>query len=87
MSCKRPNRYKHYVKVRADHLPDGTIKPLMFRDDEAGGEVCLIDQIMDVREAPSLKAGGQGIRYTCRVGERQVMLFHDAEFWFVELGE
>ncbi|NLI21029.1 MAG: hypothetical protein GX418_05705 [Clostridiales bacterium] len=49
MSCKRPNRYKHYVKVRADHLPDETIKPLVFRDDEAGGEGCLIDQIMDVR--------------------------------------
>lgn len=49
MSCKRPNRYMRYVKVRADHLPDETIKPLVFRDDEAGEEGCLIDQIMDVR--------------------------------------
>ena len=42
---------------------------------------------LDLREAPSLKTGGQGVRYTCRVGERQAMLFHDAENWFVELEE
>lgn len=87
MSCKRPNRYKHYVKVRADHMLDGSIQPLMFRDDEAGGVVCRIDRVIDVREGPSLKAGGQGTRYLCRVGDRRVTLYHDDLYWFVELEE
>ena len=85
MTCKRPNQYKHYVKVRADHLPDGTIHPLLFRDEDVGGEACRIDQVLEVREAPSLKAGGQGVRYTCRVGERRIMLYHDGDYWFIEL--
>lgn len=73
---------KQYVKVRADHYCDGRIIPLKFRAED--GDAVLIDRILDVRRAPSLKAGGQGIRYTCRCGERVVYLFHDREVWFVE---
>ena len=46
----------------------------------------VIDRGMDVRLAPALKAGGQGVRYTCRVGQSLVYLFHDRDFWFVEDG-
>ena len=77
-----PNPHKAYVKVRADHYPDGKILPIKFRETE--GEAYVIDQILDIRPAPSLKAGGQGIRYTCRVGEKQIYLFHDREVWFME---
>ena len=77
------NPYKRFVKVRADHEIGGRIMPLMFRDED--GEGVRIDQILDIREAPSLKAGGQGIRYTCRVGGRQFFLFHDRDDWFIEL--
>lgn len=76
------NAHKEYVKVRADFCFDGSITPLKFRSEE--GETMLIDQILDVRQAPSLKAGGQGTRYTCRVGERLIFLFHDRDMWFVE---
>ena len=78
----RRNPLKIYVKVRADHLPDGRIIPLMFRG--ATGEIVRIDRIVDVREAPSLKMGGQGTRYTCRIGEKEIYLFHDRNVWFVE---
>ena len=66
MSAHRENPAKIYVSVRADHLLNGRIRPLMFRAKD--GPVVRIDRILDEREAPSLKAGGQGMRYTCRVG-------------------
>ena len=83
MSEKRENISKRFVKVRADHLTNGHIKPLMFREDE--GPVCRIDRIIDEREAPSLKAGGQGTRYICLVQEKCFVLFHDGDYWFIEL--
>ena len=82
MSTRRKNPAKIYVKVRADHLLDGTTRPLLFRAED--GPACRIDRILDVREAPSLKAGGQGTRYTCRVGERTILLFYDEPYWFME---
>lgn len=82
MSAHRENPAKIYVSVRADHLLNGRIRPLMFRAKD--GPVVRIDRILDEREAPSLKAGGQGIRYTCRVGEKQLYLFHDDVYWFIE---
>lgn len=82
MSAHRENPAKIYVSVRADHLLNGHIRPLMFRAKD--GPVVRIDRILDEREAPSLKAGGQGMRYTCRVGEKQLYLFHDDVYWFIE---
>lgn len=82
MSSLRKNPYKIYVKVRADHLLDGTTRPLLFRAED--GPAQRIDRVLDVREAPSLKAGGQGVRYTCQVGEKQVYLFYDEPYWFIE---
>ena len=82
MSAHRENPAKIYVSVRADHLLNGRIRPLMFRAKD--GPVVRIDHILDEREAPSLKAGGQGMRYTCRVGEKQLYLFHDDVYWFIE---
>ncbi|MBQ2948190.1 MAG: hypothetical protein IJD94_04350 [Clostridia bacterium] len=78
----RKNPNKIYVKVRADHLLDGSIRPLKFRAED--GPVFRIDRVMDVREAPSLKAGGQGVRYTCQIEDRQLYLFYDEPYWFIE---
>lgn len=82
MSAHRENPGKLFVMVRADHLLDGRIRPRMFRAED--GPVCSIDRIVDEREAPSLKAGGQGTRYTCRVGDKLILLFHDDRYWFIE---
>ncbi len=73
---------KEYVKVRADFLPDGSIHPLMFKKED--GERVLIDRVLDVRPAPALKAGGQGVRYTCRTADKICYLFLDRERWFLE---
>ena len=82
MSAHRENPAKIYVSVRAVHLLNARIRPLTFRAKD--GPVVRIDRILDEREAPSLKAGGQGMRYTCRVGEKQLYLFHDDVYWFIE---
>lgn len=82
MAGRRENPQKIYVKVRADFTLDGQIVPLMFRPADA--PAARIDRILDVRMAPSLKAGGQGVRYCCRVGDKTVMLFYDEPYWFIE---
>ena len=82
MSAHRENPGKLFVMVRADHRLDGRIRPLMFRTED--GPVCRVDRVVDEREAPSLKAGGQGMRYTCQVQDKLVMLFHDDQYWFIE---
>jgi len=82
MSTLRKNPSKIFVKVRADHLLDGSVRPLLFRSED--GPAVRIDRILDVREAPSLKAGGQGVRYTCQIENRQIYLFYDEPYWFIE---
>lgn len=82
MSSYRENPGKIYVMVRADHLLDGRIRPRMLRAED--GPVVKIDRVLDAREAPSLKAGGQGMRYVCEAEGRQIFLFFDDPYWFIE---
>jgi hypothetical protein len=42
-----------------------------------------ITSISDVRRAASQKAGGNGIRYTCRIGDRDAVLYYENPKWFV----
>lgn len=82
MSTLRRNPAKIFVKVRADHQLDGSVRPLLFRTED--GPAVRIDRVLDVRQAPSLKAGGQGVRYTCQIDSRQLYLFYDEPYWFIE---
>lgn len=79
---RRDNTHKTFVKVRLDHDTDGMKHPLMFRTEN--GPTIRIDKVVDVRPAASLRGGGQGDRYTCRIGNQEVNLFNDGEYWFVE---
>ena len=80
---RRPeNPCKRYVKVRAYFELDGSIRPLLFREED--GPAFRIDRVLDVRQVASLKAGGQGIRYVCEVEGGIAVLFHDEPYWFVE---
>ena len=56
--------------------------PLVFKDEEEAN--VRIDRVMDVCEATALKKGGQGTRYTCRIGNSEVYLFRDRDKWFME---
>ena len=72
---------KKFIKVIAEHHTDGTIRPVSI---DWNGRKLSIDKISDTRQAASLKGGGQGIRYTCKICGRDVYLFCDDGYWFIE---
>jgi hypothetical protein len=73
---------KVFVKVMAEHNTDGKVRPMeMVWSD---GRRFTIDRIIDVRQASSLKCGGVGMRYVCRICGKQVNLFDDEGRWFIE---
>lgn len=76
MSCKR------YVEMVVKYTAAGKIEPLAVH--WGPGQLFGIDRILDVRPAASLKAGGAGIRYTCRIHGREKYLWLEENRWFVE---
>ena len=90
MATRRESPHKVYVKVRADFDFDGKLIPLLFRTEDGAPQ--RIDRVLDVRQAASLKAGGQGDRYTVLINGRETYLFFehstcmsaDTGRWFVE---
>ena len=85
-SAPVPTTHKDYVTVVARHELGGRIRPVAYQ--LPGGSPVKIDCITDERQAASLKSGGQGTRYTCKVTidevQSDVYLFHDEELWFME---
>jgi hypothetical protein len=73
---------REYVSVSAVFDADGQISPKIIRPES--GKTFEIDHILDIRPAASLKAGGCGIRYTCRIQGKLFYLFLDNNRWFVE---
>lgn len=76
---------KRYVETIVQYLEDGTILPLAIRWD--GGHLYEVDKILDIRPAASLKAGGAGIRYTCRIEGHETYIWLEGNRWFVEAKE
>lgn len=75
---------KNYVEVTAVFDKEGVITPTEVKIDDERFEV---DRVMDIRPAASLKSGGAGIRYTCRIQGRETYLFLEETRWFLELAE
>ena len=73
---------KKYVDMIVQYTEDGQIIPLAVR--WSAGELFEIDKVLDVQRAASLKAGGAGIRYTCRVKGREKYIWLEEDRWFVE---
>ena len=77
---------KKYVEVGAVHRPDGKILPVLLWWED--GRSYQIDRVLDIRRAASLKAGGVGRRYTCRIcGKERYLWLEDDGKWFVESKE
>ncbi|MBQ9697383.1 MAG: hypothetical protein IJV46_02435 [Acidaminococcaceae bacterium] len=70
------------IEVNADFTLDGTIRPNYIRWED--GRTFAIDRILDVRRAASLKAGGVGTRYICKICGKQVALWNEEGKWFME---
>lgn len=74
--------YKAYVEVIADFSSDGRMKPLRLIWED--GRKYDVDRILRVDRCASLKAGGAGIRYVCRIlGQRVELYYEENGFWFV----
>jgi hypothetical protein len=73
---------KVYVEVTAHFDLEGNMTPLEILWED--GRRFEIDRVLDRRRAASLKAGGVGIRYLCRILGRETYLFYEGPRWFVE---
>lgn len=73
---------KQYISVTAKFDEDGNLLPLKIHWND--GRSFDIDKVTDIRYAASLKAGGAGIRYTCRIAGAQRYIFLEENRWFVE---
>ena len=73
---------KIFVKVFAEHDENGKTKPLALTWTDS--KRYEIDRVADVRQAPALKGGGLGMRYTVKIRGKEVYLFEDEGRWFVE---
>lgn len=73
---------KEFIDVIVRYTSDGRKLPqtIIWKD----GRKFEVDKIMDIRPAPSLKAGGQGLRYTCKIMGQHTYLWLEDEKWFVE---
>ena len=76
------NYKKTYIEVIARFDTDGVILPIKILWNN--GEWFFVDKVLDIRPAASLKAGGAGIRYTCRINQQESFLFLEENRWFVE---
>lgn len=74
---------KTYVGMEATFSPEERIPPsaILWPD----GCRFPIDRVPEIRRAVSSKSGGAGIRYRCRILDRERFLFlEDNRHWFVE---
>ncbi len=80
-----------YVEVVANFTLNGNITPseIVWED----GKHYKIDKVLDMRQAASLKVGGQGDRYLVRIGRHKRYLFFERSAdltgrnvgrWFIE---
>ncbi len=73
---------KVFVRVLAEFDENGKLLPRSLTWED--GRQYIIDRVLDVCPGVSLKVGGSGIRYTCRILGRQVFLFQDENRWYME---
>lgn len=76
------NPSKVYVDVLAVFNQEGELRPLALKWED--GRRYPVDRVIDVQRAASLKAGGTGIRYTCKIRGKQTYLFFEEGRWWVE---
>ena len=49
------------------------------------GKHYKIDKVTEVRRAASTKAGGVGVRFSCRILGQERFLYIDEYTWFIEI--
>lgn len=74
------NSYR--IEVIARHLMDGSTLPLeiIWKD----GRHFTVDKVRYCCKAASLKSGGVGTKYECRICSKEVVLYDREGVWFLE---
>ena len=87
----KPDKEKKYVRVIGDFRLSydtktenikGEIKPLILV--YTNGRQYIIDQVSRPIKRASLKCGGIGLRYKCRIKNTLFYLFLENDIWFFE---
>ena len=73
---------KIYVGILSLTHPDGSIIPLKLVWPD--GRQWNIDKVSDVRPGVARKAGGEGVRFLCRISGHERELWYSHGQWFVE---
>ncbi len=73
---------KQFISVTARFDNDGNLIPVTIHWND--GRSFPIDKILDIRYAASMKEGGAGLRYSCRIAGQQRYLFLEDNRWFVD---
>lgn len=76
------SRRKTYVEAVVDVDPDGRERPLAIYWDD--GRCFVVDRVLEVRRAASMKVGGSGTRHTVEVCGKVRHLWRDDRGWYVE---
>ena len=76
------HRVKQYVEVIARHDAAGEVWPLAII--WCDGRRFAIDEVLDRRQAASLKVGGTGLRFLVRIQNTTTFLYLENPRWFVE---
>lgn len=73
---------KTYVRMLVLFEEDGRKIPqsVLWED----GRCFPVDRVLEVCQAASRKAGGQGERYVCMIAGSRRLLFYEDPAWFVE---
>ena len=72
---------KNLIKVIAQFEEEGIITPLYIVYEDHNYK---IDKIRRVEPAASLKSGGIGLRYTCKIGGKDRYLFLEDNQWYID---
>lgn len=75
-------RIKRYVSVTTRVNEDGHVRPLSIQWYD--GKTYPIDEVTNVQRASARRVGGDGIRYTVRIGSTTTQLYYEDPRWFVE---
>ena len=74
---------KQYIEVIVKHDITGKKTPLEIVWGD--GRRFEIDRIFSICRTASLKSGGVGDRYTCRVRNKMLYLYDEMDQWFMEV--
>lgn len=74
--------HKEFVDVIVKFTKTGQKIPMtiIWKD----GNKYEIDKVLDIKMAASMKVGGQGNRYNCKIMGNSTYLWFEDDIWFVE---